>query len=286
MLYLLRAIGLGMVLIISSEGCFREEALRALAFIAIPVALTGAREDLTRGDDGRGAVVDARVAGIGLIRVEVRIEAFGADGGGAEAGAALSAVLAGAVIVLRAFSIIGMIVFREAGLRAPTLSDISAKPIRDTKKGNKAWAAFLTSALRSSTDDSVTETKGERSTICSVGSCWSWATTKPRTELRSKGLLFSRLVARPVIRLSSPSAASAMSPRVARAAFRVVTFWSAKTFATGVARTRACAWKAVPIALAILLTMFRHRILTLKLASLSLFLRTVPISPAWKSRRS
>jgi hypothetical protein len=70
----------------------------------------------------------------------------------------------GAVFIsLRAFSINGMTVLLEAGLRLDTLSETSANPTVDTKMGNKAWAAFLTSALRSSTDANVTATKDESS---------------------------------------------------------------------------------------------------------------------------
>lgn len=164
MLYLLRAAGLGSVLMFSSEGCFREEALRALAFIAMPVARTGGgRVDFTRGDDGVDAAVDAKGVGIVLVSAAGRVEAFTGGGGGTEAETAFGAVFVGAAIVLRAFSIIGMIVFLEAGFIAATLSDISPKPIRDTMKGNKACAAFLTSALRSSTEANVTGIKGERS---------------------------------------------------------------------------------------------------------------------------
>lgn len=171
MLYLLRTAGFGSVLIISSEGCFREEALRALAFIAMPVARTGgARADFTRGDDGVGAAVDAKGVGIVLVRAAGRVEAFIGGGCGSEAEAAFVAVFVGTAIVLRAFSIIGMIVFLEAGFRAATLSDISPKPIKDTMKGNKACAAFLTSALRSSTEANVTGIKGERSSPCGTAS--------------------------------------------------------------------------------------------------------------------
>ena len=41
MLYLLRGTGRDNAFGLSSEGCFRDEARKALAFIAIPVALTG-----------------------------------------------------------------------------------------------------------------------------------------------------------------------------------------------------------------------------------------------------
>jgi hypothetical protein len=166
MLYLLRATGFGNVLTFSSEGCLREEALRALAFIAIPVARTGGtREDFTRGDDGTGAMVDVRGVGIGFGRGAGRVDALIGGGWVRETEAALVVVLLAATPIdaLRAFSIIGMIVFLEAGLRLATRSEISAKPMADTRRGNKACAAFLTSALRSSTDASITGIKGERS---------------------------------------------------------------------------------------------------------------------------
>ena len=53
MLYLLRGTGRGNEFGPSSEGCFRDEARKALAFIAMPVALTGRPiGGLTLGEEG------------------------------------------------------------------------------------------------------------------------------------------------------------------------------------------------------------------------------------------
>jgi hypothetical protein len=82
MLYLLRGVGRGNALRLSSEGCFKDDARKALAFIAIPVALTGRpREDLTLGEEGPADDTPAGATDDALSKDWGRSEALDSAGG-------------------------------------------------------------------------------------------------------------------------------------------------------------------------------------------------------------